>query len=107
MTQHQLIIAYIEEYGSMLPAKLYGEIYRGVMFGSETSKRCRELRAYTLPSVKKYPRLESDGEGKFERFWLATNSPRAKVIVPEVLKRFENIPVFREKVEEKTASRLF
>ncbi len=62
MTQYQLVKEYILEYGSILPAKLSGSVYKGTMFGSEISKRCRELRKKgILTSVK---------EGKFERFFL-------------------------------------
>ena len=62
MTQHQLVKEYILEHGSILPAKVGGHPYKGGFFGSETSKRCRELRKQgILTSVK---------EGKFERFFL-------------------------------------
>ena len=62
MTQHNLIKEYILEHGSILPAKLTGHIYKETMFGSEISKRCRELRKKgILTSVK---------DGKFERFYL-------------------------------------
>jgi hypothetical protein len=62
MKQKPLIIEYIKEHGSILPAKIGGKIYKGTMFGSETSKRCRELRADG--------KLESKPDGKFERFYL-------------------------------------
>lgn len=39
-----------------------GEVWRGEMFGSESSKRCRELRAKKI--------LVSEGVGRFERFYL-------------------------------------
>lgn len=64
MTQKDLIEEYLEEFGSILPAKMAGKIYCGMMFGSETSKRCREMRADKM--------LRSEGEGKFERFYLNT-----------------------------------
>ena len=73
MTQKNLIEEYLEEFGSILPAKMAGKIYCGMMFGSETSKRCREMRADKM--------LKSEGEGKFERFYLNTasqNQPRAE-----------------------------
>lgn len=70
MTQHQLIIQYIKEHGSILPAKMAGVIYKGQMFGSETSKRCRELRSHEISSIQKYPEIISHGDGKFERFLL-------------------------------------
>jgi hypothetical protein len=62
MTQPQLIIEYIKQYGSILPAKVAGLVYNDHMLGSETSKRCRELRAKGV--------LRSEQEGKFERFYL-------------------------------------
>lgn len=61
MTQKQLIKEYIKEFGSILPAKLSGVVYKGVMFGSETSKRCRELR--------QAGELRGEPDGKFERFF--------------------------------------
>lgn len=72
MTQKELILEYTKEYGSILPAKLYGSIYKEGMFGSETSKRCREMR--------KAGNLRSVPEGRFERFYLA----EAPVFKPEV-----------------------
>lgn len=62
MTQHELIISYVKEFGKITPAKMYGKIYRDQMFGSETSKRARELRTKGI--------LESKTDGKFEVFWL-------------------------------------
>lgn len=68
MTQHELVIEYIKKYGSILPAKMAGILFMGHMFGSETSKRCRELR--------KLGKLLSQKEGKFERFALSANIPQ-------------------------------
>ena len=62
MKQHELIMEYVKEFGAIVPAKVGGRIYHMTMFGSEVSKRCRELRA-----AKK---LVSHGEGKFEVFLL-------------------------------------
>jgi len=81
MTQHELVIEYIKEFGKILPAKMGGRIYKGIMFGSETSKRCRELRqGYIMKSGikyplrnrqgKPYPLLYSEDEGRFEVFTL-------------------------------------
>lgn len=61
LTQKKLILSYVLEYGSITPAKMYGTVYKGVMLGSELSRRCRELRAEG--------KLRSEGEGKFERFY--------------------------------------
>lgn len=62
MTQKELVLEYVREHGEILPAKISGLVYKGYMFGSETSKRCRELRASGS--------LKSHGEGKFEVFTL-------------------------------------
>ena len=44
LTQKQLIIDYIKEYGKITPAKMSGKIYKGIMIGSQVDKRCREIR---------------------------------------------------------------
>lgn len=62
MTQKQLIIQYIKDHGSILPARMSGKVYMKTMFGSEVSRRCRELRAEGV--------LTSKGEKRFERFFL-------------------------------------
>ena len=62
MTQSQLLIEYILEYGSAIPAKLTGTPYKDGFFGSEISRRVRDLR--------KAGRLTSVKEGKFEKFFL-------------------------------------
>lgn len=63
MKQKDLILAYVKEYGSIVPAKMGGKEWRDGFFGSETSKRCREMRKAGI--------LVSEPEGKFERFRLA------------------------------------
>lgn len=63
MTQKDLVIRYLQERGNIIPAKIAGLIYLGHMFGSETSKRCRELRKQGV--------LQSYNDGKFEVFKLA------------------------------------
>jgi len=63
MTQAETILDYIKTHGSILPAKVGGTIYKGVMLGSESSKRCREMRKKGI--------LTSHKEGKFEVFTLA------------------------------------
>jgi hypothetical protein len=40
-----------------------GKVYKGVMFGSEISRRARELRAEGI--------LSSVGEKRFEKFYLS------------------------------------
>lgn len=67
LTQKELIIHYVEAHDRIVPAKMSGQIYLGQMFGSETSKRCRELR--------KDGKLISHGEGKFEVYCLPARAP--------------------------------
>lgn len=67
MTQKELILKWIEEHGSITPAKMSGTVYYETMFGSETSKRCREMRAKGS--------LESRQEGKFEVYTLKKLKP--------------------------------
>lgn len=61
MTQYELILAWIKEHGFLIPAKISGKVYLGTMFGSETSKRCREFRLKG--------KLSSRKEGKFELYF--------------------------------------
>ncbi len=105
--QQQQIFSYIQEFGSALPAKLIGSIYRGKIFPAELSKRCRELRAKKI--------LRSERDGKFERFFMAESPPQTyKELV--VTSRFQTLrvrlqnqmnlnptiflPAFKEKVEK-------
>jgi hypothetical protein len=71
LTQHELIIKWCKEHGHIIPAKMAGTVYCDVMFGSETSKRCRELRNPIDPgNPYKKKVLDSLKEGKFEKFFL-------------------------------------
>ena len=72
ITQKELVLEYIKEYGSILPAHMSGKTYQGIMFGSETSKRCRELRMEGV--------LRSDPDGKFERFFLKQEAKQLSLI---------------------------
>ena len=65
MKQVDLIFEWLKENGSILPAKMGGRIYNDTMFGSETSKRCRELRM----AGKLVSEPDKDNP-KFERFML-------------------------------------
>ena len=87
MTQQQLILGYINKYGSILPAKCAGFIFDGEMMGSETSKRCRELRKKGI--------LRSEKDGKFERFYLAV------AIIPQNMTANEFLMKYPSKVEAK------
>ena len=63
MTQHELVLKWIDKYGKITPAKMSGTPWGGGFFGSETSKRCRELRKKGL--------LDSERDGRFEVFYRA------------------------------------
>lgn len=67
MTQKDLIKEWIEIHGSIVPAKMAGVVFMGHMFGSETSKRCREMR--------KEGELWSVLDGKFEKFYPEWDRP--------------------------------
>lgn len=77
MTQKELLLAYIREFGSAIPAKMAGLSYRGGFFGSETSKRARELRKQGM--------LRSEPCGKFEKFFLTAEANRSQVGKPKSL----------------------
>lgn len=61
-TQSQIVLLWTLRYKEILPAKMSGNIFLRTMFGSETSKRCRELRAIGW--------LDSHRKGKFTIFTL-------------------------------------
>lgn len=85
MTQQELVIQFIKQHGSILPAKMGGRIYLGEMFGSETGRRCRNLRNKGI--------LRSQQEGRFERFFLVDVPVRSYRVVDE-LGRVEKIIKF-------------
>ena len=61
MTDKEQIREYVKEFGGIIPAQMGGKTYKGKLWPSEVSKRCRELR--------QVGELESKPEGKFERFF--------------------------------------
>lgn len=96
MTQQELILEYCKEHGSILPAKLYGFVYKDQIFGSELSKRCRELR--------KAGKLLSEKDGKFERFYLVAGSSGKGITLTEKTliegqKRLAKLPEWWNKPE--------
>jgi hypothetical protein len=83
-TQKELILAYVRENESIIPAKMTGRVWQGQMFGSEVSRRCRDLR--------KEGKLESHALGKFEMFEL----PQSKYqmhIFDESLEMLNNLRI--------------
>ena len=72
MTQKELIIQYIKQYKKITPAKMGGVYYLGQIFGSETNRRWRELRAEGVLSSRK--------EGRFEVFYLAPQEGQKQLL---------------------------
>lgn len=63
-TQKWLIWEYLKENGSILPAKMIGKEYKDLMFGSDCTTRCRNMRQ------DGDLRSERDKDNpKFERFY--------------------------------------
>jgi hypothetical protein len=65
ITQKELIIRYLEENEFIIPAKMGGREWNGGFFGSETPKRCRELRQEGILESEPY-----EENPKFEKFYL-------------------------------------
>lgn len=76
MTNHEMIIKYIKEFGSLTPAKMIGKFYENKIWPAELSKRCRELRSQK--------RLYSERDGKFEVFYLNEERASEKPISSKV-----------------------
>lgn len=71
LSQHELILKFVKEYGEITPARIGGKAWEGGFFGAESSKRCRELRAKGL--------LASERRGKFEVFYLPKTQGRLNI----------------------------
>lgn len=84
MTEQQAIIAYVAEFGSIIPAKMHAKTYRGHFFGSEVTRQCRYLRSKGM--------LKSSRLGKFTEFF-STDANTDKTISnnPKVEKMLVNI----------------
>ena len=67
-SQTALIMEWLKKHKTITPAKMGGHIYKGAMFGSESTKRCRELRlAGILGSFRSM--LPSGKQDKFVTFF--------------------------------------
>jgi len=80
-TQKEAVMEYVEFNGSIVPAKMIGKTWNGLFFGTEITRRCRELRQSGY--------FKSAREGKFEKFFKAN---------------YEMVQIARE---EKEQSKLF
>lgn len=63
MTQKELVLEYVKEVGSIVPARMSGKIYLEEMFGHSVDKRCRELRMEGKLTSRPWPK-----NTKFEEF---------------------------------------
>jgi hypothetical protein len=86
MTQKELTLKYVSEFGFIIPAKNIGRSYGGGFFGAELSRVCRALRKEGV--------LDSYKDGKFERFYF-------KAKINDVVSRINAMSPFSEKKEKK------
>lgn len=99
-----MVMRWVSLHGSITPAKMAGEIFEGQMFGSETSKRCRELRKpvqgkWKNPYGKQM--LDSVKDGRFEKYFsieiTARDTDRMnaldEAILPKKEEKVESQPV--------------
>lgn len=71
-SQKDLIVDYVKEFGYIIPARMVGKVYRGMMFGCDTPRRCREIRRDGYRNV--YFESEPwDKNPKFEKFYIKNN----------------------------------
>lgn len=81
MTQSELIIRYIKEYGKFTPAKKANSSYmrNGVQigwFGSSVDSLCRKLRLYGDKINGEFIQLKSHRDGKYETFYFERQSEK-------------------------------
>lgn len=94
MTQKQLVMAYVQEFGEIVPARVGGTNFMGEFFGSETSRRCRDLR--------KEGKLTSEGYGRFERFYLPDQLPIQEGEVITIWEQQRKLSALREQYKAET-----
>lgn len=69
LTQRELIMTYINNIGSIVPARVIGIEYQGNFFGSEVPRRCRELRKEGILASRPWAK-----DSKFEEFYGENNN---------------------------------
>lgn len=101
LTQKKLILKFIEQNGSITPARL-GDKQRAFMggwIGSQADKRCRELRAEGV--------LVSEPDGKFERFFLTGQVMVKRVVTSTFVQDFLTKYPSKQAEKETADNRLF
>ena len=71
MTQTSLLINYLKTHKTIMPAKMAGSIFMKTMFGSETGRRARQLRAKGI--------LNSFRDGRFQVYFLKKQNGSKKL----------------------------
>ena len=66
-SQRQLLLEIIKQNKEVIPAKLCGNFYLGQIFGSDITRRARELREKGI--------LDSREEGQFTVFFIKEKQP--------------------------------
>lgn len=101
-SQHELIVEYVEQNGSICPARLSDRQrqFKGGFIGSEAGKRCRELRGkiqgkWCNPYGKQM--LDSHKEGKFEVFYPLGHLPEAIVMFRKTSQIFPDTCCYSKK----------
>lgn len=87
MTQAQILLQIIKDKGSVIPSKMCGQVYNGVMCGSDFPRRARALRKQGI--------LRSEKEGRFERFFLVAVPMKAYKVLDDTgrVDKIINLPI--------------
>ena len=95
MTQKEHIRKYLKHYLFIIPAKLGGRVWAGKMFGSETSRACRAMRANK-------GELSSHFNGKFEVFYLKKNEA---LVRSGAYKKRHSVTINRDSNEQQASAK--
>jgi hypothetical protein len=77
-TQKDLILSFISEHGSIIPAHQANKFYGDGHFGSEIARECRKLRYHPEKNPKGI--LDSCPEGGYEKFYRLVSEPREELM---------------------------
>lgn len=98
MTQAELIVKYIKEYGKFIPAKKANSAYlrNGVQigwFGSSVDSACRKLRLYGEKVNGEFIQLKSHRDGKYEAFYLERKEEERdnRILIPISYREANNL----------------
>ena len=86
-TQKEAVMEYVDFNGSIIPAKMIGKTWNGLFFGTEITRRCRELRQSGF--------FKSEREGKFEKFFKAGHEIAKEIKTPKDQTTLFEMPILR------------